>query len=47
LLKAPDLPDLFDMGYKTIKRAFSGKSQDQLDAEAIDALQNSKECFSG
>jgi hypothetical protein len=34
--------DLFDMGYKTIKRAFSGKSQDQIDAEAIDALQNSK-----
>jgi hypothetical protein len=30
------------MGYKTIKRAFSGKSQDQIDAEAIDALQNSK-----
>jgi hypothetical protein len=34
--------NLFDMGYKTIKRTFSGKSQDQLDAEAIDALQNSK-----
>lgn len=33
---------LFDIGYKTIKRTFSGKSQDQLDAEAIDALQNSK-----
>lgn len=34
--------NLFDMGYKTIKRTLSGKSQDQLDAEAIDALQNSK-----